>query len=62
MGEGKGWEAGKGEQLRAFVIVTRDQHLCPACLLCWLLAFFTQVCQLDGSVLFTNEEAKVLSR
>lgn len=28
---------------------------------CWLLAFFTQVCQLDVSVLFTNEEAQVLN-
>lgn len=62
MGEGGGWEAGRREQLRALVIMTRDQHMCLTCVLdVGLLAFFTQACQLHVSVLFTNEEANVLN-
>lgn len=51
---------GDEEKVRALVIMTRDQPLYPTCELgVGFLAFFTQVCQLDVSVMFTNEEAKV---
>lgn len=60
--QGKAQEAGRRQQLRALVIMTRDQHMCPVCFLgVGLLALFTQVCQLEVSVMFTNKEVKALN-
>lgn len=61
-GGGREWKAGRRKQLRALVIMTRHQHRGPTRELgVGLLVFLTQVCQLNVSFMFTNEEAGMLT-